>query len=315
MEVLVIAEHNNNVLMRSTLNVINAALQLKGRITVLVVGHGCSAVAEAVSSAEGVDRVVLMDDAVYEHQLAENLSRAIASLAMEYAAILGPATTFGKDVMPRLAAMLNLPMVSDVIAIHDAQTFSRPIYAGNAVAMVKNHAKQQLLTIRPTAFDVVEQRGSPAPIVKHENRIAAEKTQFIAQRLSESERPELTTANVVISGGRGLQEAANFKLLEALADKLNGAVGASRAAVDAEFVPNDYQVGQTGKVVAPDLYVAIGISGAIQHIAGMKDSKVIVAINKDEDAPIFEVADYGFVGDLFTAVPALIEELEKVNKT
>jgi len=307
---LVIAEHDNKSLSHTTRSVVNAASKIGGDVNVLVAGAGCASCGEAASKLDGVSKVIVVDDSAYENFLAENMANLIKSLAGNYSHILAPATTFGKDFMPRAAALLDVSQISDIISVESEDTFNRPIYAGNAIATVKSNESLKIITVRPSAFDKAGDGGSAAV----ENGSAAEASDlssFVGKEETKSDRPELTAANVVVSGGRGVGSAENFKIIESLADKLGGAVGASRVAVDSGFVPNDYQVGQTGKIVAPDLYIAVGISGAIQHIAGMKDSKVIVAINKDENAPIFDVADYGLVADLFEAVPALEEELSK----
>jgi electron transfer flavoprotein alpha subunit len=287
------------------LNAVAAAQQLGGDIDVLVVGSGCQAAADAAASVPGVASVLLADKAAYENQLAENVSLAVADAAAGYDAILAPATANGKNVMPRVAALLDVAQISDITAVIDADTFERPIYAGNVIATVKSSDAKKVITVRTTAFDAVPAEGGSASVQAVEGAHDAGVSSFVGEEVAVSDRPELTSASVVISGGRGMQNGDNFSMLEGIADKLNAAIGASRAAVDAGFVPNDYQVGQTGKIVAPDLYIAVGISGAIQHLAGMKDSKVIVAINKDEDAPIFQVADYGLVADLFAALPEL----------
>ncbi|GAB4362613.1 MAG: FAD-binding protein [Gammaproteobacteria bacterium] len=308
MSILVIAEHDNQGLKPATAHTVGAARELEGEVTVLVAGHGSEGAARQAAALEGVARVLHAEDPAYEHPVAEVLTPLIRDLAGAYRYLLAPATTFGKNLLPRVAALLDVAMVSDVIGIEGPDTFRRPIYAGNAIATVRSGEPIQVLSIRATAFDAVGEGGS-APIEAIPGQGGSERARFVGQQLTESERPELTEARVVVSGGRGVGSAENFALIEALADKLGAAVGASRAAVDAGFVPNDYQVGQTGKVVAPELYIAVGISGAIQHLAGMKDSKVIVAINKDEEAPIFQVADYGLVADLFQAVPELTEAL------
>ncbi len=310
MSVLVIAEHDNENLKTATLNTITAAAEL-GEITVLVAGSGCRAAAEAASSVAGVTKVLLADDGALQHGSAENLAPLVEKTAGDYGHILAPATTFGKNLMPRVAALLDVAQISEITAVIDADTFVRPIYAGNAMAMVKSSDGVKAVTVRATAFEAAEAKGGSAEIGEVSGAEESGLNAFIGQELTKSERPELTSAGIVISGGRGMQSGENFHLLESIADMLGAAVGASRAAVDAGFVPNDYQVGQTGKVVAPDLYIAVGISGAIQHLAGMKDSKVIVAINKDEDAPIFQVADYGLVADLFDVLPELVSELDK----
>jgi electron transfer flavoprotein alpha subunit len=305
MKTLIVAEHDNQSLKAATLNAVAAAQQLGGDIDVLVVGSGCQAAADAAASVLGVASVFLADNAAYENQLAENVSLAVADVAAGYDAILAPATANGKNVMPRVAALLDVAQISDITAVIDADTFERPIYAGNVIATVKSSDAKKVITVRTTAFDAVPAEGGSASVQAVDGAHDAGVSSFVGEEVAVSDRPELTSASVVISGGRGMQNGDNFSMLEGIADKLNAAIGASRAAVDAGFVPNDYQVGQTGKIVAPDLYIAVGISGAIQHLAGMKDSKVIVAINKDEDAPIFQVADYGLVADLFAALPEL----------
>jgi electron transfer flavoprotein alpha subunit len=311
MSVLVVAEHDNQDLKPATLSTITAATQLGGDVAVLAAGSGCRAAAEKASKIAGVGKVLLADAEHYAHRLAENMALLIVRLAPDYSHVLAPATTFGKNFMPRVAALLDVAMISDVIAIESEDTFIRPIYAGNALATVQAADAVKVMTVRGTAFEKAATEGGSAAIEDVEPAEDPELSSFAGQELTESERPELTAARVVISGGRGMQNSENFHLLETLADKLGAAVGASRAAVDAGYAPNDYQVGQTGKVVAPDLYIAVGISGAIQHLAGMKDSKVIVAINKDEEAPIFQIADYGLVADLFQALPELASELDK----
>ena len=305
MKTLIVAEHDNQTLKAATLNAVAAAQQLGGDIDVLVVGSGCQAAADAAAAVLGVASVLLADNAAYENQLAENVSLAVADVAAGYDAVLAAATANGKNVMPRVAALLDVAQISDITAVIDADTFERPIYAGNVIATVKSSDAKKVITVRTTAFDAVPAEGGSASVQAVDGAHDAGVSSFIGEEVAVSDRPELTSASVVISGGRGMQNGDNFSMLEGIADKLNAAIGASRAAVDAGFVPNDYQVGQTGKIVAPDLYIAVGISGAIQHLAGMKDSKVIVAINKDEDAPIFQVADYGLVADLFAALPEL----------
>jgi electron transfer flavoprotein alpha subunit len=308
--ILVLAEHDNEILKKSTATTLAAARLLPGEITVLVIGAHCEEVAEKASQLEGVARVWLADSPVYHGGLAENIAELIAAVGKEFAYILAAATTYGKNILPRAAALLDMGQISEIIRIIAPDTFVRSIYAGNALATVQSLDPIKLLTVRPTAFEAVRITTHKAPIERLSQVVDLKLSQFISRQATVSERPELTSARVVVAGGRGLQSGENFRrLLEEVADKLGGALGASRAAVDAGFVPNDYQVGQTGKVVAPDLYIAVGISGAIQHLAGMKDSKVIVAINKDPDAPIFQVADYGLVGDLFTLVPELSQEL------
>ena len=309
MSILVIAEHDNNELNPATLKTLAAAKAIGGDIDVLVAGEGCQAVADEVAKAEGVNKVRLADNAAYGHFLAENLGTLVAELGKDYGHILAPATTTGKNFMPRVAALLDVAQVSDIIAVESADTFKRPIYAGNAIATVQSEDAIKVITVRATAFDAVAAEGGNASVEAVDTVIDNDKSEFVGEELAESERPDLTAASVVISGGRGMQNGENFHLLEKVADKLGAAVGASRAAVDAGFVPNDMQVGQTGKIVAPELYIAVGISGAIQHLAGMKDSKVIVAINKDEEAPIFQVADYGLVADLFDVLPELQQAL------
>ena len=308
MAALVVAEHDNASLKDATFNTVTAAKAL-GEVHVLVAGSGCQAVADAAARIDGVAKVLLADDAAYEHPLAEVLAPLITGLADGYDAILAPATTTGKNVMPRVAALLDVAQISDIIAVDGADTFQRPIYAGNAIATVKSSDARKVITVRGTAFEAAAADGGSASI----EAVAAGDnpgiSAYVGSELSKSERPELTSAKVIVSGGRGMGSGDNFTLIEAVADKLGAAVGASRAAVDAGFVPNDYQVGQTGKIVAPELYIAVGISGAIQHLAGMKDSKIIVAINKDEEAPIFQVADYGLVADLFQALPELEQAL------
>ncbi|RIK95114.1 MAG: electron transfer flavoprotein subunit alpha [Proteobacteria bacterium] len=309
MAALVLVEHDNKSLKDATLVTVTAAKALGGDVDVLVVGSSCQAVADAASQIAGVRKVLLVDDAANEHPLAETLSGILVKLAGGYDAVLAPATTTGKNVMPRVAARLDVAQISDITAVISPDTFERPIYAGNAIATVQSSDAKKVITVRGTAFDKAAASGGSAAIEKVDGAGNPGLSKFIGQELSKSERPELTSAKIIVSGGRGMGSGENFKLIEAVADKLNAAVGASRAAVDAGFVPNDYQVGQTGKIVAPQLYIAVGISGAIQHLAGMKDSKVIVAINKDEEAPIFQVADYGLVADLFKALPELAEAL------
>lgn len=305
MAILVIAEHDNKALAGATLNTVAAAKAIGGDITVLVLGQGVGPVAEAASKIEGVSKVLVADDGAYAHQLPENVAPLVAELSKGYSHVLASATTNGKNYLPRVAAMLDVDQISEIVEVVSADTYKRPIYAGNAIATVQSSAPVQVITVRATGFDAVSGEGGSASIEAVSGPGDAGKSSFVGEELAKSDRPELTAAKIVVSGGRGMQNGDNFKLLYALADKLGAAVGASRAAVDAGFVPNDMQVGQTGKIVAPQLYVAVGISGAIQHLAGMKDSKVIVAINKDEEAPIFQVADYGLVADLFEAVPEL----------
>lgn len=305
MAILVVAEHDNKALKGATLNTVAAAQAIGGDITVLVAGSGCAAVGEAAAKIAGVAKVLVADNAAYEHQLAENMGVLVAELGKGYSHVLAPATTSGKNFMPRVAALLDVAQISEIMAVESADTFKRPIYAGNVIATVKSDDAIKVITVRTTGFDAVAAEGGSAAVEAVSAGSDSGLSSFVGEELAKSDRPELTSAKIVVSGGRGMQNGDNFEMLYKVADKLGAAVGASRAAVDAGFVPNDMQVGQTGKIVAPDLYIAVGISGAIQHLAGMKDSKVIVAINKDEDAPIFQVADYGLVADLFEAVPAL----------
>lgn len=308
MSILVFAEHDNSELKADTLKTVAAAQAIGGEIHLLVAGHNCQAVAEAASKVNGVAKVLVADNAAYEHQLAENVSILVTDLAADYSHIIATALTTGKNFMPRVAALLDVTQISDIIAVESSDTFVRPIYAGNAIATVQSLDSTKVITVRSTGFDAVATDGN-AEIVALDKATDAGISSHVSDELSVSERPDLGAASIVISGGRGMQNGDNFKLLEGIADKLGAAIGASRAAVDAGFVPNDMQVGQTGKIVAPDLYIAVGISGAIQHLAGMKDSKVIVAINKDAEAPIFQVADYGLVADLFDALPELESKL------
>jgi electron transfer flavoprotein alpha subunit len=305
MNTLVIAEHDNSSLKPATHNAVAAAQAIGGDIDILVAGADCRPAADAAAAIPGVGKVLCADNAVYANQLAENVALLIADVAAAYENIVAPATTGGKNTMPRVAALLDVAQISDIIAVDSPDTFKRPIYAGNVIASVQSSDAKKVITVRTTAFDGVPAEGGSAAVEAIDAAHDAGLSSFISEEVAVSDRPELTAASVVISGGRGMQNGDNFQLLEGIADKLGAAIGASRAAVDAGFVPNDYQVGQTGKIVAPDLYIAVGISGAIQHLAGMKDSKVIVAINKDEDAPIFQVADYGLVADLFQALPEL----------
>jgi electron transfer flavoprotein alpha subunit len=314
MATLVIAEHDNKSIKEATSKTVSAATQIGGPVHVLIAGQGCDGAAEAAAKIAGVEKVLVADDALYAKMVAETMETLILSLADKYDAILAPATTNGKNYMPRVAAKLDVAQISEIIKVESADTFQRPIYAGNAIATVQAGAGKKVITVRTTTFKVAGDGGT-ATIEKIAAAADPGTTKFVGEELSKSERPELTSAKIVISGGRGMQSGDNFHMLDKIADKLHAAVGASRAAVDAGFVPNDYQVGQTGKVVAPDLYIAVGISGAIQHLAGMKDSKVIAAINKDEEAPIFQVADYGLVADLFKAVPEMDEELAKMGYT
>ena len=309
MTILVIAEHDNATLASATFNAVAAATQLSGDIEILVAGSGTSGVADEAAKIPGVAKVLNADSAEYANDIAENIAPLLVELAPKYSHVLAPATTFGKNVMPRAAALLDVQQISEITAIESDDTFVRPIYAGNAMATVQSTDNVKLITIRMTAFEAVAAEGGSATVEAIAGTGDTGLSTFVSQDVSVSDRPELTTARIVISGGRGMKSGDNFHLIESVADKLNAAVGASRAAVDAGYVSNDYQVGQTGKVVAPDLYIAVGISGAIQHLAGMKDSKVIVAINNDEEAPIFQIADYGLVADLFDAIPALDKEL------
>jgi len=309
MSILVIAEHDNRALNSVTLNALQAAKAIGGDIQLLVAGHNCQAVAEQAAAAEGVSKVLLADSPAYEHRLAEPLSKLIATLGKDYSHVLAPASTSGKNLMPRVAALLDVAQISDITAVLSSDTFQRPIYAGNAVATVQSLDAIKVLTVRSTAFEAVAASGGAAAVEAVTASAVPERSRFVSEALAVSDRPNLGSAKVVVSGGRGLGSAENFALIEQLADKLGAAVGASRAAVDAGFTANDRQVGQTGTIVAPELYLAVGISGAIQHLAGMKESKIIVAINKDPEAPIFQVADYGLVADLFEAVPELMRQL------
>ena len=309
MSILVIAEHDNSNLKPATLNTIAAGSEISPSVHLLVAGYSCQSVADECSTVEGVEKVLLADDVAYENQLAESIANLIKSASSDYTHILAPATTFGKNILPRLSALLDVQQISEIIEIISEDTFKRPIYAGSCIATVKSNDPIKVITVRATAFDPVNTSGGSATVDSISAEGLSDLSSFVGEEIAKTDRPELTAASIVISGGRGMQSGDNFHLLETIADKLGAAVGASRAAVDAGFVPNDYQVGQTGKIVAPDLYIAVGISGAIQHLAGMKDSKVIVAINKDEDAPIFQVADYGLVADLFDALPELSEKL------
>ena len=309
MSVLVLADHDNGQLAGATLNTVTAALQIGSDIHVLVAGDTSGDVTKTVAAIAGVAKVLVASGAGLDHGIAENVAPIIQEMASGYSHILAPATTTGKNIMPRVAALLDVMQISDIIQVIDANTFQRPIYAGNALATVTSDESIKIITVRSTAFEAAAAVGGSASV--EDTAVGSDRglSSYVKSELSSSERPELTSAPIVISGGRGMQDGSNFAMLETVADKLGAAVGASRAAVDAGFVPNDYQVGQTGKVVAPDLYVAVGISGAIQHLAGMKDSKVIVAINKDDEAPIFQVADFGLVADLFEAVPEFEKEL------
>jgi len=309
MSILVIADHDNQTIKGGTLNTVAAAAQIGGDIVVLVAGSGCAKAAEAAAQIAGVKKVMMADAPQYKDELAENLAALVVSMAPGYGHILLPATSVGKNVGPRIAALLDVAQISEIIAVKSPDTFVRPIYAGTALATVQSKDALKVITVRTTGFDAVAATGGSAAVEAVAAAADAGLSSLVKRELVKSERPELTAAKVIVSGGRGMGSAENFKILEPLADKLGAAMGASRAAVDAGFVPNDWQVGQTGKIVAPELYIAIGISGAIQHMAGMKDSRVIVAINKDEEAPIFQVADYGIVGDLFQVVPELVKEL------
>jgi electron transfer flavoprotein alpha subunit len=311
MTILVIAEHDNASIKAATLNTVAAAQKIDGDVHVLIAGHNAQGAADAAAKIAGVAKVLLADAPQLEQGLAENVEATVLSIAMNYSHILAPATAAGKNVSPRIAAKLDVAQISDITAVDSPDTFERPIYAGNAIATVQSSDPIKVITVRTTGFDAVAAEGGSAAVEKLEAAADSGLSQFVSREVTKLDRPELTSAKIIVSGGRGLGSGENFALvLEPLADKLNAALGASRAAVDAGYVPNDFQVGQTGKIVAPQLYVAVGISGAIQHLAGMKDSKVIVAINKDEEAPIFSVADYGLVGDLFTLVPGLVTELD-----
>ncbi len=309
MTALVIAEHDHTALNPATLATVTAAVQMGGGVDMLIAGSHCRAVAEAAQSVAGIGKVLLCDNPLYAHPLAENLAPLIAGLAGNYSHLVAPASTTGKDVMPRVAALLDIQQVSEITKVEASDTFVRPIYAGNALETVHSAQAKQVVTVRPTAFDKAAANGGTATLEEILPAADAGLSRFLDMQTTASDRPDQASARVVISGGRGLGSAENFKLLERIADKLGAALGASRAAVDAGYVPNDYQIGQTGKVVAPELYIAVGISGAIQHLAGMKESKVIVAINKDENAPIFEIADYGLVADLFDVLPKLEAQL------
>ncbi len=309
MSILVFCDHDHGHFGIATLSAVSAATQISDEIHLLVAGDTTGTIAAQAAAVSGVTKVLVADGTEYAHNLPENLAPLICALASKYSHIMAPATTTGKNIMPRIAALLDVMQISDIIKVEDANTFQRPIYAGNALSTVRSEEEIKVITVRTTAFEAVVAEGGSASIEKIGNSGDSGLSSYVKSELSSSERPELTSAPIVISGGRGMQDGANFAMLEKVADKLGAAVGASRAAVDAGFVPNDYQVGQTGKVVAPDLYVAVGISGAIQHLAGMKDSKIIVAINKDDEAPIFQVADFGLVADLFDAVPELEKEL------
>ncbi len=309
-QILVVAEHDNQTLAKATLHAVTAA-QALGDVTLLVAGSGAGSVAEAAAAVGGVAKVVHVDDALYENAVAEDLAALVVAMADGYEGFVAGSSSFGKNVMPRIAALLDIAQISDIVEVLDAKRFKRFIYAGNALATVETRDPKVVLTVRTTAFPAAPAEGGSASVETIQALAPTDLAKFVGRDVSESERPDLTSARVVVSGGRGMGSGENFAILEALADQLGAAVGASRAAVDAGFVPNEYQVGQTGKIVAPELYIAVGISGAIQHLAGMKDSKVIVAINKDEEAPIFQVADYGLVGDLFQLVPELTEAVKR----
>ena len=313
MSVLVLIEHNNQNLKASSLNTITAAKKIDKSVHAVILGENCSKVAGEVSKCQDVEEIFLADNNIYKNHIAENIAPVIVELADKYSHILAPSSTFGKNIMPRIAALLDVAQISDIISVESSDTFIRPIYAGNANLKLQSTDKKKIITVRTTNFVATKTDGGNAKITKIDKKEDSGLSQFVKNELNKSDSPELTAAGIIISGGRGMESGKNFNLLEEVADKLKAAVGASRAAVDAGFVPNDYQVGQTGKVVAPELYIAVGISGAIQHLAGMKDSKIIVAINKDEDAPIFQVADYGIVGDLFKILPELSKELDKIK--
>ena len=310
-QVLVLAEHDGKTLRKATLNTVAAAQKIGGEIHVLVAGHDCGGAAKAAAQIAGVAKVLHADAAQLGEELAENVSALILSLSKNYSHVLAPATSTGKNILPRAAALADCQQISEIVTVESPDTFVRPIYAGNALATVKSSDPIKFITVRTTGFDAVAASGGAAAVESVAAPADSGLSSFVGREVAKSERPELTSARAVVSGGRGMGSGDNFKILEPLADRLKAAMGASRAAVDAGFVPNDWQVGQTGKIVAPELYIAVGISGAIQHLAGMKDSRVIVAINKDEEAPIFQVADYGIVGDLFEIVPAIVAELEK----
>ena len=309
MSILVIAEHDNTNIKGATLNTLAAATQISGDVTLMIAGSDCASVVSEAQTFDGVSKIISTDNNKYKNFLAEDMTELVMSVANNYGHIMAPATTFGKNLLPRVSAKLDSQQISDIISVESEDTFKRPIYAGSCIATVKSLDSIKVITVRATAFDPIGTSNSDVTVESLDEAESSDISEFVSEEIAKSDRPELTAANIVISGGRGMQSGDNFHLLDSIADKLGAAVGASRAAVDAGFVPNDYQVGQTGKIVAPDLYIAVGISGAIQHLAGMKDSKVIVAINKDEDAPIFQVADYGLVADLFTALPELDSKL------
>tara|TARA_B100000029_G_scaffold128913_1_gene122482 strand:- start:5521 stop:6465 length:945 start_codon:yes stop_codon:yes gene_type:complete len=313
MSVLVLIEHDNQKIKSSSLNTITAAKKIDKSVHAIILGENCSKVAEEISKCEDIEEVLISDNIIFKNHIAENVSPIITEISKNYSHILAPSSTFGKNIMPRVAAILDVAQISDIISVENNNTFVRPIYAGNANLKVQSNDDKKIITVRTTNFEAAKISNGKAKITKIQNKKDAGLSKFVKNELNKSDRPELTSAGIVISGGRGMESGKNFTLLEEIADKLKAAVGASRAAVDAGFVPNDYQVGQTGKVVAPELYIAVGISGAIQHLAGMKDSKIIVAINKDEEAPIFQVADYGIVGDLFKILPELSKEIDKIK--
>ena len=313
MSVLVLIEHDNQNIKASSLNTITAAKKIDKSVHAIVLGENCSKVGEQISKCEGIEEVFIADNSIFKNHVAENISPVIFELSNKYSHILAPSSTFGKNIMPRVAALLDVAQISDIISIESNDTFVRPIYAGNANLKLQSTDSKKIITVRTTNFEATKISGGNGKITKIEKKDDPGLSKFVKNELNKSDRPELTSAGIIISGGRGMESGKNFSLLEEIADKLKAAVGASRAAVDAGFVPNDYQVGQTGKVVAPELYIAVGISGAIQHLAGMKDSKIIVAINKDEEAPIFQVADYGIVGDLFKILPEFSKELDKIK--
>ena len=313
MSVLVLIEHDNKVVKASSLNTITAAKKIDQKVHAIVIGENCKKVSEEVSKFDGIEEVLLADNKIHANHLAENMAPLIVEIAKNYTHILAPSSTFGKNIMPRVAASLDVAQLSDIISVINSDIFIRPIYAGNANSKIQSLDKIKIITVRTTTFEATKKEGGKAKITEIPIGKDMNISKFVKNELNKSDRPELTSAGIIVSGGRGMESGKNFSLLEELADKLKAAIGASRAAVDAGFVPNDFQVGQTGKVVAPELYIAVGISGAIQHLAGMKDSKIIVAINKDEEAPIFQVADYGLVGDLFQILPELTKEIDKIK--
>ena len=313
MSVLVLIEHDNKIVKASSLNTITAAKKIDQKVHAIVIGENCKKVSEEVSKFDGIEEVLLADNKIHANHLAENMAPLIVEIAKNYTHILAPSSTFGKNIMPRVAASLDVAQLSDIISVINSDIFIRPIYAGNANSKIQSLDKIKIITVRTTTFEATKKEGGKAKITEIPIGKDMNISKFIKNELNKSDRPELTSAGIIVSGGRGMESGKNFSLLEELADKLKAAIGASRAAVDAGFVPNDFQVGQTGKVVAPELYIAVGISGAIQHLAGMKDSKIIVAINKDEEAPIFQVADYGLVGDLFQVLPELTKEIDKIK--